>query len=79
MKNTITITTIVRGDLVEIEAACEVQEATATEPRKCRVVAGNALPQAMRAAPNVVGRLTAAQTEALVKAQAKRAAKRASR
>jgi len=76
MKDTITITTIVRGEVVDIEAATEVQEATASEPRKCRVVGGNALPKALRDAPNVVGKLTAAQVENLKRAQAKRAAKR---
>jgi hypothetical protein len=73
MKDTITITTIVRGEVVDIEAATEVQEASG--PRKLRkvVARGNALPKALRAQPNVTGKVNAAQIAAIVKAQAKRA------
>jgi hypothetical protein len=71
----IVITANVHGEVVEIEASETVTEVSG-DLRKCRVVKGNALPLALREAPNVVGKLTAAQVEAIKRAQARKAHKR---
>jgi hypothetical protein len=75
-KDTITVTCNVKGEVVEVEAQTTLTEVKAKDPKRCRVVKGNALPQALRDAPNVVGKLTAAQVEAIKKAQAKKAQRR---
>lgn len=74
--DTITVTCNVKGEVVEIEAQTTTTEVVAKDPKACRIVKGNALPKALRDAPNVVGKLTAAQVEAIKKAQAKKAQRR---